>query len=73
MSESLTKAGNQEHSLTLLISHSLTLNMLNNFSFYDCPQNSLFIGENVSVFSWDNIMGVTLSPDVCGCGPFGPG
>ena len=38
MSERQTKAGNQEH--------SLTLDMLNNFCFHVCAQKSLFIGEN---------------------------
>ena len=46
MSECQTKAGNQEHSLT----HSLSLNILNNFCFHVYAQKSLFIGENANVF-----------------------
>ena len=41
-------------SLSLSISHSLSLDMLNNFYFHVYAQNSLFIGENVNVFiSWE--------------------
>ena len=59
MSERQTKAGNQEHFLTLTRSHSLTLSlshshltldMLNNFCFHVYAQKSLFIGENDNVF-----------------------
>ena len=48
MSECQTKAGNQEclAKLTISISHSLTLDMLNNFCFHVYAQKSLFIGEN---------------------------
>ena len=60
MSESQTKAGNQECfekleklSLSLLsllsqlsLSHSLSLDMLNNFCFHVYSQKSLIIGEN---------------------------
>ena len=41
MSERQTKAGNQEQSVTLTISHSLTLDMLNNFCFHVYAQKSL--------------------------------
>ena len=59
MSERQTKAGNLvnlqtckllSHSHTLSISHSLTLDMLNNFCFHLYAQKSLFIGENVNAF-----------------------
>ena len=56
MSECQTKAGNQEcpaklAKLTLSISHSLTLDMLNNFwVFYVYAQKSVFIGQNVNGF-----------------------
>ena len=36
--------------LILLISHSLTLDMLNNFCFHLYAEKSLFIGENCNVF-----------------------
>jgi len=38
------------NSLTLSISHSLTLNMLNNFCFHVYAQKSLLIGENWNVY-----------------------
>ena len=41
MSERQTKAGNQEHSLTLSLSHLITLDMLNNFCFHVYAQKSL--------------------------------
>ena len=55
MSECQTKAGNQEclaklAKLTLAISHSFTLDMLNNFFFHVYAQKSLFIGQNVNGF-----------------------
>ena len=64
MSESQTKAGNQECfekleklSLSLLsllsqlsLSHSLSLDMLNNFCFHVYAQKSLFIAENCNAF-----------------------
>ena len=64
MSESQTKAGNQECfekleklSLSLLsllsqlsLSHSLSLDMLNNFCFHVYAQKSLFKVENVNGF-----------------------
>ena len=46
--------------LTLSISHSITLDMLNNFCFHVYAQNSLFIAENFNDFFWDII---TLSSD----------
>ena len=64
MSESQTKAGNQECfekleklSLSLLsllsqlsLSHSLSLDMLNNFCFHVYAQKSLFKVENVNAY-----------------------
>ena len=55
MSECQTKAGNQEclaklAKLSLSISHSLTLDMLNNFCFHVYAQKSVFIGQNVNAF-----------------------
>ena len=55
MSKCQTKAGNQEcltklAKLTLSISHSLTLDMLNNFCFHVYAQKSVFIGQNVNVY-----------------------
>ena len=55
MSEWQTKAGNQKclaklAKLTLSISHSLTLDMLNNFCFHVYAQKSLFKVENVNGF-----------------------
>ena len=52
MSECQTKAGNQEclAKLTLSISHSLTLDMLNNFCFHVYAQKSLFMAENCNGF-----------------------
>ena len=58
MSECQTKAGNQElQSLNVLqklpkLSHSLTLDMLNNFCFHVYAQKSLIIGENGNDFFW---------------------
>ena len=57
MSECQTKAGNQKclaklAKLTLSISHSLTLDMLNNFCFHVYAQKSLFIGENDNEYFW---------------------
>ena len=48
ISERQTKAGN----LANLHSHSLTLDMLNNFCFHVYAQKSLFIGENDNVYFW---------------------
>merc|ERR1711997_1358330 len=42
--------GTLSHSHTILISHSLTLDMLNKFCFHLYAQNSLFIGENCNAF-----------------------
>ena len=67
MSECQTKAGNQECfekleklSLSLLsqrsLSHSLSLDMLNNFYFHVYAQNSLFICENVNEFFFYHII-----------------
>ena len=39
-----------QKSLTLSLSHSLTLDMLNEFCFHVYAQNSLIIGENGNVF-----------------------
>ena len=56
MSECQTKAGNQKcfvalsHSQTLSFSHSITLNMLNNFCFPLYAQKSLFITKMDMVF-----------------------
>ena len=60
MSECQTKAGQQEcfeklekltlSLLLLSLSHSLTLNMLNNFCFHVYAQKSLFKVENVNAF-----------------------
>ena len=58
MSECQTKAGNQEYfekleklSLSLLsLSHSLTLDMLNNFCFHVYAEKSLFKGEKGNAF-----------------------
>ena len=58
MSECQTKHGNQESfakltklaKLTLSISHSLTLDMLNNFCFHVYAQKSVFVGQNVNVY-----------------------
>ena len=51
MFECQTKAGNQEcmNVLNNFISHSLTLDMLNNFCFHVYAQKSLFIVENCNV------------------------
>ena len=48
MSECQTKAGNQECFEKL--THSLTLDMLNNFCFHVYAQYSLIIGENGNCF-----------------------
>ena len=50
MSESQTKAGNQECLSKLSRSHSLSLDMLNKFCFHVYAEKSLFIAENCNGF-----------------------
>ena len=58
MSECQTKAGNQEcfekitHFHYFCYSHSLTLDMQNNFCFHVYAQKSLIIAENCNDFFW---------------------
>ena len=44
-------------------SHSLSLDMLNNFCFHVYAQMSLFIGENGNVFFWTATI-ITRAPDI---------
>ena len=76
MSESQTKAGNQECfekleklSLSLLsllsqlsLSHSLSLDMLNNFCFHVYAQKSLFKVENVNAYFLTSSSSLTSAP-----------
>ena len=73
MSESQTKAGNQECfenleklSLSLLsllsLSHSLSLDMLNNFCFHVYAQKSLFKVENVNAYFLTSSSSLTKAP-----------
>ena len=50
LSLSLTLA--LSHSHTRSISHSITLDMLNNFCFHLYAQKSLLIAENCNAFFW---------------------
>ena len=47
---------------TLSLTHSLSLDMLNNFYFHVYAQKSLFIAENCNVFFW---MSTTSTPTSC--------
>ena len=76
MSECQTKAGNQECfekleklSLSLLsllsqlsLSHSLSLDMLNNFCFHVYAQKSLFKVENVNAYFLTSSSSLTSAP-----------
>ena len=64
MSECQTKAGNQEclaklAKLTLSISHSFTLDILNNFCFRVYAQKSVFIGQNVNRVFFHTLLPLT--------------
>ena len=59
MSERQTKAGNQ---ITLSLSHSLTLDILNNFCLHVYAQKSLFIAKNCNGFVFTTSPTSTSSP-----------
>ena len=54
-----------ENTLTLTLSHSLTLNMLNNFCFHGQAQKSLLIGENTLTLTLSHSFTLNMLNNFC--------